>query len=245
VYYLLLKWNYHCAYCGKTAPRWEVDHILPRSRGGSNRPSNLVLSCHDCNQTKDNQTAAEFGHLHVQAQAKVPLKDAAAVNSARRAVPQRLQTLGVPVETGTGGMTKFHRTQRELPKTHWLDAACVGASTPMRLRWRDVVPLVITAQGWQRRQMCLMDRYGFPRTKAKERSRVQGFKTGDMVRAVVPTGAKAGTYVGKVAVRVRGVFNLTTTQGLIADISYRYCQPLQRADGYAYHKGGRAFRSLP
>ena len=44
--YLLLKWGYRCAYCHQQATatnRWEIDHILPRSRGGSDRVSNLAL----------------------------------------------------------------------------------------------------------------------------------------------------------------------------------------------------------
>lgn len=106
-------------------------------------------------------------------------------------------------------------------------------------------PLQIKAQGWQRRQMCLVDTYGFPRTKAKEQSRVYGFKTGDIVRAVVLTGAKAGTHVGKVAVRTRGAFNISTAHGLVPDISYRYCQSMHRADSYHYQKGERAFRPIP
>src|SRR5262249_39786768 len=149
-------WDYCCAYCHQTATRWEVDHLIPRSRGGSDRPSNLALACRPRNQAKDNQTAAEFGHPEVQAQAKAPLQDAAAVNGTRQALHRRLLALGLPVETGSGGLTKYNRAQRGLPKAHWLDAACVGASTPQRLGWRDVVPVVITAQGWQRRQMCLM-----------------------------------------------------------------------------------------
>lgn len=243
--YLLLKWNYRCAYCGKTATRWEVDHIIPHSRGGSNRVSNLALSCHDCNQEKGDRTATEYGHPNVQAEAKKPLKDATAVNTTRLALYERLRQTGLPIETGTGGRTKWNRTQRELPQTHWIDAACVGASTPVRLYWRDIVPLHIKAAGWQRRQMCLMDRYGFPRTHAKEHSRVQGFKTGDIVRAVVSSGTKIGTYVGKVAVRARGSFNIATQAGMVTDISYRYCQPLHRCDGYSYQKGARAFLSIP
>ena len=56
----------------------EVEHIVPRSRGGSNRVSNLTLSCRPCNEKTDNQTATEFGHPEVQAKAKRPLRDAAA-----------------------------------------------------------------------------------------------------------------------------------------------------------------------
>ena len=45
-------------------------------------------------------------------------------------VYERLKALGLPVECGSGGLTKFNRITRGLPKTHWLDAACVGKSTP-------------------------------------------------------------------------------------------------------------------
>src|SRR5437870_5655214 len=68
--YLLIKYAYRCVYCGKTDVPFELDHLQPRSRGGSNRVSNLVLSCHACNQAKGKQTAAEFGHPQVEARAK-------------------------------------------------------------------------------------------------------------------------------------------------------------------------------
>jgi hypothetical protein len=61
----------------------ELDHIQPRSRGGSDRVSNLALSCHACNVAKGDQTAAEFAHPEVAALAKQPLRDAAAVNATR------------------------------------------------------------------------------------------------------------------------------------------------------------------
>lgn len=107
----------------------------------SNRVSNLTLACHPCNTAKGAQTAAEFGHPKVQAQASAPLKDAAAVNTARWAFYHRL---------------------------------------------------------------------------------------------------KAGVYVGRLAVRATGSCNLKTATGTIQGIHVRYCQPLQRGDGYAYAKGGAA-----
>ncbi len=58
----------------------------------------------------------------IQAQALRPLKDAAAVNSTRWRLFERLKDTGLPVETGTGGMTKWNRNRRGIPKTHWLDA---------------------------------------------------------------------------------------------------------------------------
>ena len=38
-----------------------VDHIVPRSRGGGDEPSNLVAACVPCNQLKANKTLRELG----------------------------------------------------------------------------------------------------------------------------------------------------------------------------------------
>ena len=76
------------------------------------------------------------------------------MNATRWALYHRLAALGLPLETGTGGQTKWNRTRRELPKTHWLDAACVGASTPARSRRAGDRAAVITAMGRHSRQMC-------------------------------------------------------------------------------------------
>ncbi len=240
--YLLEKWGRKCAYCGARDVPLQIEHITPKSRGGSDRVSNLTLACEPCNQEKGNQTAAEFGHPDLQAQARQPLRDAAAVNATRWALYHGLQTSGLPIEVGTGGRTKFNRVSLGLPKTHWIDAACVGESgdsvqVDVRLR-----PLAIRATGHGSRQMCRMDKYGFPRTGPKQARRVHGFRTGDMVRAVVPRGKKRGTHTGRVAVRTTGSFNITTAGSTVQGIGWKHCQLIHRADGYAYSpasKGGR------
>ena len=79
-----------------------------------------------------------------------------------------------------------------------------------------------------------MDRFGFPRTKAKTSKIVKGFQTGDIVKAIVTKGKKIGTYLGKVAVRVSGNFNITTQIATIQGINYKYCKTIQKGDGYAY-----------
>jgi len=79
----------------------------------------------------------------VKAQAKAPLKDAAAVNATRWALFDRLKGIGLVVETGSGGLTKFNRAQRGLPKAHWIDAARVGKSTPEKVEIANVQPLRI------------------------------------------------------------------------------------------------------
>ena len=79
--YLLEKFNRTCAYCKKKNLALQIEHINARSRGGSNRVSNLTLACQSCNQKKGRMSAAEFGFPEVEKQAKKPLRDAAAVNA--------------------------------------------------------------------------------------------------------------------------------------------------------------------
>lgn len=247
--YVLLKWNHQCAYCGAREVPLQLDHAHPRSRNGSNRVSNLVLACTSCNQHKGNQDVCEFLKddparlARILAHLEAPLQDAAAVNATRWALYERLKAFGLPIECGSGGRTKYNRITRDLPKTHWLDAASVGASTPERLLIKGVVPLSIKATGHGSRQMCRMDRFGFPRTSPKQHKRVKGFQTGDIVRAVVTSGTKQGTHVGKVAVRRSGSFNVTTQRGKIEGISHRFCRVVVRSDGYSYEQ--KKERALP
>lgn len=49
--------GYRCAYCGAAAAT--IDHVLPRSRGGSNCWQNTVAACYGCNQRKGDRTPAE------------------------------------------------------------------------------------------------------------------------------------------------------------------------------------------
>jgi 5-methylcytosine-specific restriction endonuclease McrA len=238
---LLERWNRQCAYCDRQNLPLQIEHIQSRARGGTDRIANLTLACEACNLAKGTQHIQEFlkdqpDRLErILAQARGSLKDAAAVTTTRWALYERLQTFGLPMEIGSGGLTKYNRSGRKLPKTHWLDAANVGRSTPAVLQVEQVHPLIITAKGHGSRQVCRMDKFGFPRTSAKHFKRIQGFTTGDLVVAVVPSGKQAGTYVGRVAIRTSGYFNITTKGTTIQGISYQYCHPIHRCDGYSYH----------
>ncbi|MEC4894699.1 MAG: RNA-guided endonuclease IscB [Oscillatoria sp. PMC 1051.18] len=236
--YLLEKWNRKCAYCGAENVPMEVEHIQPRSRGGSDRVSNLALACNPCNQSKGNQDVRDFLSgkpdllNRILKQAKSPLIDASAVNSTRWSLFNALSETGLPVTTGTGGQTKFNRTRLDIPKAHWLDAACVGKVEQLQILTTQ--PLAIKATGHGTRQMCGTDKYGFP---IRHRSRVQvhkGFQTGDIVAATVTSGKKIGDYVGRVLCRASGSFDIATKAGRVAGISHKYCKPIHRKDGYAY-----------
>ena len=227
--YVLAKFHHQCAYCGTREAAFELDHIHPRSRGGSDRVSNLAAACHDCNAKKGNRTAAEFGHPEVEVQAKVPLRDAAAVNATRFALVEALRVFGLPIGTWTGGRTRWNRDRFAVEKAHCLDALCVGELAGVRLPAQRV--LCITAQGRGFYQRTNVDDSGFPRGYLMRQKRVRGFSTGDLVRAEVPAHLKTrGVHVGRVAVRQSGSFKV----GKIDGINARYCRMAQRGDGYGY-----------
>lgn len=236
--YLLEKWQRKCAYCGAKDVPLEVEHIVPKSKGGSNRVSNLTLACVPCNQAKSNLDIKEFLAdkpsvlKRVLAQAKAPLKDAAAVNSTRWKLFNSLKETGLPITTGTGGQTKFNRTQQNLPKTHWLDAACVS-DTP-KLEILTIKPLLIKCTGHGNRQMCGTNKYGFPIRHRTNTKIHKGFQTGDIVKAVVTKGKKIGTYMGRVLCRASGSFDLSTHAGRVAGINHKYCSHIHKKDGYQY-----------
>lgn len=236
--YLLNKWDRKCTYCKAENIPLQIEHIHPKAKGGSNRISNLCLACEPCNLKKGTQDIAQFlGKKpellkQIQAQAKRPLKDAAAVNSTRWALFNRLKKTGLPVATGSGGKTKFNRARLGLPKTHWLDAACVGDVEELVVLTTQ--PLKIKATGNGSRQQCRTDKYGFPSRYVPKNPFVHGFQTGDIVKAIVTKGKKIGTYIGRVAVRSSGSFNISDKTGLIQGISHKYCTLIHRKDGYGY-----------
>lgn len=236
--YVLAKWNRTCAYCDAKDTPLELDHINPRTLGGSNRVSNLTLACRPCNQKKgatpvDLFLAKDQARLaRIKNQARLPLKDAAAVNSTRWALFNALKDTGLEVATGSGGRTKFNRSRLGIPKTHALDAVCVGEVGYVQ-KW-EVPTLTLKATGRGSYQRTRLDRFGFPRGYLTRSKRVHGFQTGDHVKAVVPTGKKAGTHVGRVAVRASGSFNIQTGSAVVQGIGHKHCQLIQRGDGYGY-----------
>lgn len=232
--YLLEKWRRKCSYCNKKDVPLQIEHIVPRARGGTNRVSNLTIACESCNQKKGTQTAEEFGYPEIQKRAKLPLKDAAAVNTTRWALFGKLKANGLPVEIGSGGRTKFNRTCQEFSKAHWIDAACVGVSGMNVSIPESIKPLVIKATGHGSRQMCGTDKFGFPVRHRARHKLVFGFQTGDIVKAVVPKGKRTGVHTGRVLVRASGSFDIQEAYGRAAGISHRHIQIIQKKDGYGY-----------
>ena len=244
--YVMTRDNHQCAYCQARGVPLEIEHVVPRARGGSNRPSNLVASCVPCNQRKGARPVDEFLSdrpallATIKARLKAPLKDTAAVNATRYAIGDALKAMGLPVSFWSGGRTKFNRTNQGYPKDHWIDAACVGESGAAVQIDATTRPLTITAMGRGQRQVVRSDRYGFPRGRAGTVKRVHGFQTGDLVTLNQPRGTYAGVHVGRLAgIRATGQLDIKTQEGAKITAPWSRFTLVQRSDGYAYGQAAR------
>ncbi|OCX68842.1 RNA-guided endonuclease IscB [Acidithiobacillus thiooxidans] len=236
--YLLEKWGRKCAYCDAEHTPLTIDHIHPKSKGGSDRVSNLTLACVPCNQRKSNLDVRDYlAHdpkrlARIEAQRKAPLKDAAAVNSTHWALFNRLKDTGLDLEVGTGARCKWNRKRHNMPKAHSLDAACIGPVDGIA-HWQQPV-LQIKATGRGSYQRTRPTKHGFPRGYLMRSKSAFGFQTGDLVKAIVTKGKKAGVYLGRVAIRASGSFDIQAKNERVQSISHRFCTLIQRADGYGY-----------
>jgi len=230
--YVLAKWNHRCAYCGAKGVPLNLDHVIPKSRGGSDRVSNIVAACIPCNDTKDSVLVEVWLKdrpeilRKIKAQMKAPLRDAAAVQSTRNALFRQIEELGVPVGSWSGGRTKWNRQRNHLPKTHAIDGLCVGEFENVYLAPKRM--MIAKASGRGRYSRTLPTKHGFPRAILGRTKQVHGFQTGDLVKAVVPKGKHAGTHVGRIAVRGSGSMRVGQADG----VRYRHCSLIQRGNGY-------------
>lgn len=235
-----------CVYCGAKAE--EIGHVIARSNGGTNSTYNLVAACRSCNEKKSNLTLRAFGKLmgrdYSHLEPKKLSKDAAIVQSARKYMIKEIAKLVSDTTTYGAWITKYNRDELGLPKEHYYDALSVG-EIPIKCNFLTDKILVISAKGRGSRQMCCMNRYGFPRTSAKASKSVKGFQTGDIVKAIVPTGLKQGKYLGRVIVRSKGSFSIAHNNYIVDGIGYKYCHLIQRGDGYAYNYKERKFPLAP
>lgn len=239
--YLLEKWGRQCVYCGEDKIALEVEHIQPKSNGGTDRVSNLTLACHECNQQKGNQDIKDFLSgkpdllKRILAEAKQPLKDAAAVNSTRFAIVKSAKKLCNSVKCWTGGRTKFNRCSQGLPKSHSIDAACVGESGEKIVIKTDQA-LIIKCKGHGNRQARRANAQGFPAVKnAKET--YKHITAGDIVKVDIKKdrkNIKAGLYTARVKTPTKKGFEVLIDGFRVSVSTMKDVHFVHRNDGYGY-----------
>ena len=141
--YIREIWGHRCAYCGKAAwesrTRFEIDHVVPRSKSGPTNVGNLIWACRPCNQAKaDKDVDAFLGEnperstaVLRRAHRRKPLAAAGAMAWICQTLVKRLESRGLTVRTTTGADTAHTRKQLGLPKSHADDAACCGTARPV------------------------------------------------------------------------------------------------------------------
>jgi hypothetical protein len=217
--YVRTRDKYTCRYCGKKSPsRLEVDHIIPRSRGGTDRPDNLVASCHDCNQRKGNLTATEWGYQKIQQGVRPTLKAAAHTQQGKNATLTGLGEVA-PVDITYGFITKIDRQKMSLPKTHYYDAVAIasGGQVVILLPWYEKLKAVSKGARQQRRGR-------HSQMVARMPYEVFGYRMWDKVQ--LPDG-RVG-FVG--ARRKTGSFKIKDIFGVaITNITYKKLRLIRRA----------------
>ncbi|MCH4890345.1 HNH endonuclease [Acidaminobacter sp. JC074] len=252
--YLLYTSNHTCQYCKGESQDviLEVEHMVSRNNGGTDRVSNLTIACRTCNQEKASRNLEDWFESLKGSYKKIDqirikhienilskgrpgfYRDAARVNTSRKSTYQMLSRKTEHLEVSSGGRTKFNRSKMDLEKTHYYDALCVGEIPESFDIPKDLKVQKISACGRGSHSRTLLDKYGFPRAYKPRQKYHHGYKSGDLVKANVPKGKKKGTYYGIVSCRTSGYFNIKTKHGTVQGINYKYCELVQKADGYNY-----------
>lgn len=260
--YLMEKFQHTCQYCNnKTSDhRLEWEHMLPVSRGGSDRVKNATLACHTCNQLKDNRTPEEWlaelkaikhpkelDKTRIECLEKVTkgqkvgqgLRYAAWSNTLRWHLFGELSKLSASgkVTAGTGGRTSYNRNKLHIPKAHHLDALCCTKNVPEKgYRYAYQPYLVVKAMGRGNRLLGQVNECGIITVKYMDHhKRVNGLQTGDIVKAVLPDGKYKGTHTGRIMIRSRGDHDIRTMDGQRFSMTKKASiHVLQHIDGYQY-----------
>lgn len=226
--YLLLKYGHKCVYCKNKRgdPVLEIDHVIPTSRGGSDKISNLVIACKTCNQEKGSRTAEEYGFPNVQKEAAkfVVFRYSALTQSYKWALWQALSKTcakyNAALEATFGYQTKARRLELGLPKAQVIDAMVIAAGD----RSFDLPPDFVI----ERRVKARLPYHRFSNENKKGRTcvktpaarEVYGFKLYDKISFTETDGQKVTGYI--TGLRTRGDFEISDLEGRrLADKNWR------------------------
>ena len=159
--YVAEQWKHRCAYCDRPdwqdRTRFELDHVVPRSRNGPTNIGNIVWSCHPCNQAKSDSDLETFlgenpdrsTAVRTREDLRPPLAAAGAIAWICQTLRKRLSAQGLKIRRTTGADTAHRRRELGITKNHANDAACCSSSRPVTELRR---PAVLKAVGHGRRK---------------------------------------------------------------------------------------------
>ncbi|MFP4133260.1 MAG: RNA-guided endonuclease IscB, partial [Halothece sp.] len=245
--YLLEKWGRQCVYCSREDAQLQIEHIKPKAKGGSNRIGNLTLACPECNQKKGDQDIADFLSgkpdllKRVLSTAPKPLSSASAVNSTRYAIVEMAKNHCNQVKCWTGGRTKFNRVNQGLPKSHSIDAACVGESGA-KIKILVHQPLIVESKGHGTKQARRCNASGFPalnkdKKPIASKTEYTHCEAGDMVKFRLEKDrktVKSGIYKGRVKTPTAKGFEVKLNGSRVSQKMSYLIRFIHRNDGYAY-----------
>ena len=122
-YYVLARDNYTCQVCHKKHKKLNVHHIIYRSKGGSDRPSNLITVCEDCHTTKNHQPG---GILYKWCQEKKQVTKSYSGANFMNILRKRIVKAFPEAHFQYGYQTVIERKSLHLPKGHFTDAISIS-----------------------------------------------------------------------------------------------------------------------
>jgi len=116
-----------CAICGKKT-KGEVHHIIPRSKGGTDRPENGVFLCEKCHRDLHQGKTSLPENLELAAKSSKYLKAAAAMNTMSKRLIKRVREEfpDIPTYRTFGSITKARRNKYGIEKSHAADARMIS-----------------------------------------------------------------------------------------------------------------------
>jgi hypothetical protein len=120
-YYVFARDNYTCQVCKKKGKILQTHHIVYKSKGGTDRPSNLITVCTDCHTHKNHQEGGIFYKWMMEKKKMPSYKETPLMNIMRRRVFEKYPEANIVY----GSYTTIRRKELSLEKTHYNDAIAI------------------------------------------------------------------------------------------------------------------------
>ena len=262
--YLLTVNKHKCAYCGGLSSDniLEIEHTFPQSKGGTDKVSNLTVSCRICNEAKGSMTLDQWASklqtncceinekrlknipaIKKQSKLKKGFQYSALTQSYKNHLLTKLRK-DFTIEVTFGATTKYYRNQLGLPKSQINDALVIASEgNPFEMSRYYILEKQIKKR--YPHDYISPPKKRQPIVKHKREPEMFGFRLWDLVRC---NHVKFGDVVGYVqGRRSSGSFAIASLDGelLIGGISHKKLKLLQSATSNYIRERKDGNSSLP